>query len=705
MSPSPMTAQTIVVAIAAVALVFGVLAMSRSSGGRPQTAEAGLISIALVALVVQAAVAPSRWGLRGSSGPSPGRERFADTATTATTTTATAPPAGIFPTASVATAPLTSTTTPAIPQGPRPSAPPRIVPTAPASPTWVPSMSSTTWEPREEGAISTIPSGLQTYVTALDSRSYAVTDSGRTWKNVAPVLQPSPKTAAASIIPWRQPDPTCAASAAGDRDFHFRSAPTYSRPAGFPLGDTVISGPMSHQLGVDGSQSFSVIALFQPTGSAPPSAAAPAVVFQMFANTPNNNGFALTIASSSAPPTSAPIAVATATPPSTTAPATATPTAAAVAMLTTAPQAAPTYAISLQVGADAPATAAAPLTLDPAHRYLIVAVKDRTAYRATVVDVDAKTFTSQPVLSGTMVSGGGNGTLRLANVESVVNSGANWAATLVALGIFSRALGDADVGALYSHYVAALGEYDQSRAALRRAQADAAAATACPYDDATCAACGGVADWSASSDAVFSASGPGGSACRAAIHGYCSATPSAQRCNCWDTANPSYGGSCAPYRSMFSGVPLVDPATCGGGRGDGGDPNESRGGDDDGQRHGQPPHRGNDVHDAGEALGASHLSPANVEAMAKLIGAIRQSDGDSGSCHPHHPTCHAKHPPPPPKPQHHGGDVCHPHHPKHHKCGQKDGDNDTDDGHNGNNSGGFWAWFTAPFRGSSEDTD
>jgi hypothetical protein len=71
-SPSPQTAQILTASIASVAFVFGVVLFIYKGGKnvpKRTMIEAMLVSLALVALVIQSAVAPVRLGFRGWKGP------------------------------------------------------------------------------------------------------------------------------------------------------------------------------------------------------------------------------------------------------------------------------------------------------------------------------------------------------------------------------------------------------------------------------------------------------------------------------------------------------------------------------------------------------------------------------------------------------------------------------------------------------------
>jgi hypothetical protein len=354
--------------------------------------------------------------------------------------------------------------------------------------------------------------------------------------------------AGSSVGPAAGGTPTCPAPPSAGRDFLFRTTPALSRPGGFVLGANSIGGPQCHLLGLDGDGALTVFMLFQPAG-APPAAGVQATAFQLFANTPGGNGLSLAVSDKSR--------------------------------------------LSLQVGSAPPVACADPAApFDPQRRYLLAASKDRGgAYRVTLVDVDAKGFVAQKLLSGTVQR---SERVPLANVDMTVNGEGQWNASLVALGLVNRALGDADLAALYDHYSRALQEYDPQFQALQALAASAATARSCPFDAATCGACSAVQDWSAASGAPFSTGGS--AACLTAIDGYCRAHPTESRCACWDSSNPEYAKACATYRALFAngGAPPPPPP---------------------------PPAQAQAQAQACDKKPDGELSPASIDAITRLIQA------------------------------------------------------------------------------------
>jgi hypothetical protein len=429
--------------------------------------------------------------------------------------------------------------------------------------------------------VQDLPKSLRVYATTLDPRSYhSPVASGKVWKNLI-------GKAAASSCDGQQ------GNAVAAPDFHFAQTPTFLAPdAGLGLGDNSLSGPQSHQLGVDGDGSYTVAVVFQPTGPLP--VLDTVSVFQIFANgSAGNNGFALTMrASGRAPPSSG-------APPSKRGGREGFFSAAAATL---------SADVYMQVGSSSVVQSSSPVTLDPSHRYIIAASRDRGSMSASLIDLDDRQrgYTKTPLIAPTPVPSN-TPRVSFANVDMTVNGANNWGANLIAIGVYAEALGDGSLNDLYRHYTASLREHDPAHIETKAKLEAARVAIACPFDDPTCAQCGGVKDWSAASAAIITS---GGVTCLSAIDRFCAANPKHGRCSCWDSTNPEFGRSCAAYRAVFSGK-AYDVSGCPVPEHDGG------GGGLKAAKQ-QP--------QTVDAIVTSILSPNNVDAVAKLIGAVRGAD-------------------------------------------------------------------------------
>ena len=727
-----------VASIAVASIVFGVLlVLQRKTSQSPaKFREAAFVAIALVALIIQSAVVPNRWGVRGTSKESfsaaaspnvvngaaalvrnpalppppltkglPAQASPASPAVPASPPivaaavaaaalkasaakpqAAAAPPPAVAgkvapaPAAAAAAAmkpataaPLAKPAVPAIVKvasgvtakpaiappkavAPHPVAPPAKAPKPLASPPPMPSSkspaapksatASVTKSPPlfaatasaysitpEQEALSALPKSLRVYVTTLSAASFGSGGghgAGKTWANVAPGSSRA----------------SSACSSSPSMDFHFAQTPTFLSPeAGLGLGDNMLSGPQSHQLGIDGDGSYTVAVVFQPSGPIP--SLDEASVFKIFANSSgsgkssssqwNNNGFSLSMRSHASSSSSADV--------------------------------------YLQVGNAQPVQSKSPVSFDPHHRYLLVASRDRGSMSASLVDLDQSTngYAKSPIVGPVPVPSG-TPRVSFANVDMTVNGSGNWNANVLAIGVYAEALGDGVLNDLYRHYTATLREYDPAHAEIKAQLEAARVATSCPYDDPTCAQCGGVKEWSAASAALVTSGGP---SCLAAIDRFCAANPRHARCSCWDTSSPEYGRSCSAYRAVFSGK-AYDITGC---------PAPDA-------RPPPPPNAAQTL----DSVITSVLSPHNVEAVTRLIGAVR--GGSSSTDKNHHSATH-------PPARHAGrkkGRSC-PHRPRHRRGECPDASDDSDASSdesecaaNGGgacpqkNKPGFWSW-------------
>lgn len=353
-------------------------------------------------------------------------------------------------------------------------------------------------------------SALTMYTSSLDPRSYDTKRGGKTWRNVAPF---APATAGSA---------TCD----GDKDsnLYFATVPAFTRGDGFVLGANKITGPFSHQLGIDGDRSYTVFFVSQLTGEVLPPNRGTVQVFKIFANTPGNNGLSL--------------------------------------LLTNGGRAGDRIKMDvvLHVGDVKPAIAQG-VIVDPRHKQLWIVTKAQTRFRVSIVDLGAPQY-ERASLIDTTISADLMKSVVFSNVDMTVNGGGVWNATLTAFGMLSKAMDDSNTVALYTHYKRELQRFDPQYVAMQAKIAEAANLRKCPYNSKTCAQCGGVRDWTNMTEVMA-----GGTTCLRAIDAFCSANPQHERCSCWSANNPDYNTTCRAYRSVFNGAELpLAPSPRGAGR-------------------------------------------------------------------------------------------------------------------------------------------
>ena len=541
-SPSPQTAQAIVASLMSIVLVVGVLYYCYKGRKIPQRTviEAALVALALVALVIQSAVAPVRMGFRGWRGPLSLSRKTSEEG---------------FSGSSQSTERGVATTF-------------------------------------TQETLNDMPPGLQVYVTSLSLSSYTNAEMSKTiWTNIAP---PPAKTNKCTL--------------AANSDFSFATTPSFAVPGGFVMNNNVVTGPPSMYLGIDGNLSFSVAFVFQPSGAIVSGQAFSA--YQLFANTSTGNGLSLQFSPAATGASGASTTVISTTNSSSSSSSSSyTPSTISTTTTTSATSAGGSlgnylpFTVTLTIGDAAPIASTNAIVLNPANNYLVVTTKNNvsgltvaigdlsankiswtpvivvapTVYSSTLVRSPAAAPPAPPTTTQTPPPGTCPScppptvvvaprttpqTLVFSNVNMKINGAANWPANLVAFGVFDYALGQSDIGDLWEHYKSILAQYDPQAQALAKAKTALEQAVSCPYDAATCSACGGITDWSAASDSLFSG-GSSSAACLSSINSYCTANPTASRCSCWNKSNPSYSGSCVKIRSAYSGAPLPkSSSTC-----------------------------------------------------------------------------------------------------------------------------------------------
>lgn len=395
-------------------------------------------------------------------------------------------------------------------------------PTTASEPTKSAPMKGSTLPKKAGGAVDGVENldalgnGMTVYVSCLSHASYKE-GSGKIWRNIAtesPVVSSQQCQADGSVR---------------DRHFYFASTPAFSMREGFALGKNTLTGPQSHQLGISGDLSFSVVVLCRITGDVPSSPAAtgrnPAVVFRLAGNTPNGNGAAFVLHNGSRKGNLIQCR--------------------ASFLLGAMPQM--LCKPDSNVGGDTS------LIFDPEHRYMFVVSKDYGRIRIVMVDIDAREFRKITLLD---VSVGAHDSVLFSNVDAVINPNGNWNANLLAFGIYTRTLSDTDVTRMYEHYSETMRLFDPQYRALLDALGEAdSLRKKCQYDASTCKACSSVKDWTSTAAIIET----GGTECLRQVHAFCSANPQHPMCSCWSTANPNYDTTCRAYRSVFSGAGVARP--------------------------------------------------------------------------------------------------------------------------------------------------
>ena len=442
-----------------VALLATLLLRQRS----PRFVDAFIVSIAVLTLVVQLSI--------GTCHPA-ATERFEPTAPTTTSTSA----AGTTSTSAAGTS-TAGTTTPA---GTTTTTDPAPLPRAEFN-----------WDEN----VGNLGSGLVMYCSSLKKASWSE-GFGRTWRNMASRASPFQATCTAD-------------GSVRDPNLIFKSTPAFSRRNGMQLAQNSLSGPYSHQLGVNGDQAMSVIVYAKFLGADTKNGIS---VFKVFANTPGNVGVSLVLKNCEM---------------------------AANGTLT--------GDAIVNIG-ESSNTSTQKMSIDPTRRYMWVLVKNYTRVVLSMIDVGATSFVKTVLLDKVLPA---QKSIVFSNVNMSINEDINWNAEIIAFAMYDRAINDTDMDRIFNHYQAADRAFDAEYQNMQAAINEATEKRKCPYDTATCNTCGGVTDWSVQTNLISAST-----VCRKQIDTYCTANPSHASCVCWNSANAEYGTTCKAYRALFSGAEI-----------------------------------------------------------------------------------------------------------------------------------------------------
>eukprot|EP00798_Chlamydomonas_sp_ICE-L_P012878 gene12878-biopygen12818 len=301
-------------------------------------------------------------------------------------------------------------------------------------------------------------------------------------------------------------------------DLRFNRKPTLldndkNRPA-FHLGTgTSLTGPPSHQIGIDGNRSFGIFFVARmtlPNHTLESSTKA----FQIFANTSSNNAMTL--------------------------------------MFLPEPQ-----VVGVRIGSgdvilgDSKDTLRKPIY--PDQFYLWMVSKSYSELEVTAVNLENHRLEPITMLRATLPPM--KEQLILSNFPITINSDYMWNAGLMAFGISSMKFYTKDVLDLAQHYRDVFMDMDPEVLAFKkkiRALTDKVDATKeCPFNKETCLACeGAVIDWN-TPDWYLGDVHP---RCLRAIARFCSANPNHKRCFCWAPSKiEDKDSACRKYRSIFDG--------------------------------------------------------------------------------------------------------------------------------------------------------
>jgi hypothetical protein len=282
-----------------------------------------------------------------------------------------------------------------------------------------------------------------------------------------------------------------------------------NRPPAYILGrGTSIEGPQSHKLGLDGNRNMTIFfvarMLLPSSGSV--------CAFQIFANTPNNNGIKM--------------------------------------MFMPVPK-----VVGVQIGSSDVIEGTPPngkgvgapngslsndWFVDESHMHLWILSKTQSHLSVTSFDLDTLKIPQPSTYINKIIST--DEAMILSNLPFEINKDLSWEARLMAFGMLPKAMEKSDMQNLAVTFKDKLESKDpevmQYKQKIQELGTQIEALTACPYDENVCTQCGN------SVHGDIAASTP---ECMRAVAGFCENNKSHPRCVCWTNKSPQ----CYSYKQLL----------------------------------------------------------------------------------------------------------------------------------------------------------
>ena len=345
-------------------------------------------------------------------------------------------------------------------------------------------------EPVDED-ISTISSNLETYVSTYSTHSYI--GSGSSWLNISP---PSPGNNQISMQGHLL-----------TRDFSFNNYPTYNKKNGLFLGENVLNGPHSLNLGITGKSEFTLFLICKHDILHTEHNSTN--IFKVFANSNDNNGISLSLKNIKS---------------------------SGVFQSGT---------VHIQFDQDT-YNGKEEINLDKNLVHLYVITKTPSSISLKIVSsVDS---TPNEIIKSKLI----NQEVLLSNRRMCINCDRHWNGYIKAFGVYGTALSDYDIKELYDHMMLqerslenVVKQYKRHVKELTKKLDDL---KNCPFDASTCTKCISIENWSNPHDIIASSI-----ECKKSISTFCGKNNKDTKCKCWDKSNSSTYNSvhCKSWRSIF----------------------------------------------------------------------------------------------------------------------------------------------------------
>ena len=353
--------------------------------------------------------------------------------------------------------------------------------------------------------ITNIAAGMMFYTTVFNSTSYP--NFGKSWINISPQINNTPQ----------QSTKKCTTTEPNNLSFEIN--PVFTRKSGFFLGNNRLVGPLCNNLGIHFHNTFTVVMVAKHGNLLINNSNHEIELLKFYANSPNNNGFALYIEDSSV-----------------------------------------IVENNIQLGslvfqyADmAPRTCLISqddsfmhLDNDVLTFYFIVKGVDNIK----IISMSEKSNTINNILQFNITTDD----ITFSNKEMVINRLTTWQANIYNFALYNFALSDDDVSSFYNHIMAEFVKnndpsFNQVASDYNKTLDALADLNKCPYNSGTCDACQSVTSWCDPSQIALAPV-----TCKQSINTFCSSNTNNDLCKCWNKNTSAYAtDACKLYRTIFSG--------------------------------------------------------------------------------------------------------------------------------------------------------
>lgn len=350
-----------------------------------------------------------------------------------------------------------------------------------------------------EEDISDLNPSCTMYTTSFNKNSYDTSKSGMVWSSL--ITADAPKT------------------------LEFSINPIFTPQDGFYLGNSDLTGPNCNELGIDFSQTYTILLVCKHGNLVTDNVQdKPVDLFTLYANSGNNNGLRFFIKTNSLVPNNN----------------------------------VQVGELQLQYANENPWPCS--VVQGELHNF----DKDVLTFYFIIKDTDhvrvsMMTETSTNITPLHEENVNPDQSVTFSNRPIVINNEKNWNGYIYNFGVFNSALSSDEVAKTYNHimaeymkrknsdYIGVVSQYNDTIDMIDNI-------TKCPFTSQTvCNSCQSVNKWYDTNQVIGSSE-----VCKRSINDFCKSNPANQWCKCWNAQSASYNtASCQMYRGIFGGKSTV----------------------------------------------------------------------------------------------------------------------------------------------------